>query len=93
MYTAYDEVSRRSPLSRFSKSIFSSSQLTALANDDVPLFPSARILPLHFETAKVPVARSIPAYPAKTTAEEPRAPIQASRHRHTRVKRSSKAEL
>ena len=83
MYTAYWEASRRSPLSRFSKTVLSPPQLSDLANDDVTLVSGTRILPLRFETAKVPAAPSTPVRPAKATAEKPRAPIQASRYRHT----------
>ena len=80
MYTAYCEAAQCSPLSRFSKTISSSSQLSTLANDDVTLVSGLGILPLRFETANAPVAPSTPAYPAKATAEEPHTPIQASRY-------------
>jgi len=83
VYTAYWEASRRSPLSRFSKTVLSPPQLTELADDDITLVSGSRILPLRFETAKVPAAPSTPVRPAKATAEKPRAPIQASRYRHT----------
>jgi hypothetical protein len=41
------------------------------------------ILPLRFETAKVPAAPSTPVCPAKATAEEPCTPVQASRSCYT----------
>jgi hypothetical protein len=80
VYTTYCEASRRSPLSRFSKTTFSPPQRSALANDGVMPVSGSPILPLRFETAKVPAAPSTPVRPATTTAEEPRAPIQASRY-------------
>ena len=87
MYTAYCEASRLSLLSRFSETIFSPSRLSALANDDVTLVPEPRILPLLFETAKVPAPSSTPACPA---AEEPSAPIQASRSCHTQYSEAAR---
>jgi hypothetical protein len=75
--TAYREAAQCSPLSRFSKTTLSSLQLSELANDDIT---NSRILPLRFETAKVPAAPSTPVRPAKATAEVPRAPVRASRY-------------
>ena len=95
VYTPYCEAARRSPLSRFSKTIFSSSRLSELANDDM-LVRGPRILPLHFETVEVPAASSTPSTPAcsaKYTAEEPRTPIQASRYCHTQYSEAVRRSL